>query len=229
MKIFCLTPERQSQNENSSNTILPIFSVLLILLILLVLPIFTSCTSCCSKDKYDFSSTHDAMAAYKVYLSDLRQVKTTNTDNFIVQLKEWKEINDTIYRYLRKDSVFKKEPQVASAFFATHDSVRNEMMRLTETWRYGYDDVLSIKEKSSSFVNDIDLQAAVKDAQSFFDGLSDISVSQSDKGTILSQYRQLLAHAKERGFSCKNDMLQFIKEEDLLFRSFLTHLHEMGD
>ena len=118
MKIICLTPKRLSQNENISNTILPIFSVLLILLILLVLPIFTSCTSCCSKDKYDFSSAQDAMAAYKVYLSYLRQVKTTNTDNFIVQLKEWKEINDTIYRYLRKDSVFKKEPQVASAFFA---------------------------------------------------------------------------------------------------------------
>ena len=107
--------------------------------------------------------------------------------------------------------------------------MRNELLRLTETWRYGYGDVLSIKEKTSSFINDKELLAAVKDAQSFFHSLNTNSVSLSDKASVLKRYRYFLVQTKARGFSCKEDMLQFIQDEDFFFRSFLTHLHEMSD
>jgi len=33
-------------------------------------------------------------------------------------------------------------------------SIRKELLRLAETWRYGYDDVLSIKEQTSTYKDD---------------------------------------------------------------------------
>lgn len=40
----------------------------------------------------------------------------------------------------------------------------------------------------------------------------------------MNRYRNFLAHVQSKGIHSKNDLLDFIKEEDRLFRSVLSHL-----
>jgi len=108
-----------------------------------------------------------------------------------------------------------------------HDSIRYEMLRLTETWRYSYAEVLKIKEQASAFHEDTDLQNAVNEARPFFESLDTIRLSKQDCKTVFVQYRNFLETAKRQGIHNKEAMLRFIMQEDYYFRSFLSHLYEL--
>ena len=188
----------------------------------------TSSTSCTS-NKYGFSSPEDAIGTYREQLNLLKNTKTSNTKDFGTLLCKWKETKDTIINYLRKDSFLIKDEHIAQSLYGIHDSIRNEMLRLSETWRYGYSDVLALKEQTSPFKEDKEIQEAVKEAEPFFEALSNTPISQSDKNSILKRYRYFLVMANKRTINDKKDMLDFIKQEDFFFRSFLAHLSEMSN
>ena len=183
----------------------------------------------CTNNKYGFSSPEDAIGTYREQLNLLRNTKTSNTKDFGILMCKWKETKDTVINYLRKDSVLIKDERITQSLYGIHDSIRNEMLRLSETWRYGYSDVLTLKEQTSPFKDDKEIQEAVKEAEPFFESLSNTPISLSDKNSILKRYRYFLAMANKRTIGSKKDMLEFIKQEDFFFRSFLAHLSEMNN
>ena len=186
-------------------------------------------SSCSSDDKLDFRSSNDALRAYQDYLSSVKKTKICNTSSFCKEIKVWKEISDTVYHFLMKDSTFIKDLHCANDYASIHDSIRFEFLRLTETWRYSYEDVLQIKEQTSIFHEDNELHEAVIEAQPFFVALDSLPVIESNKKDILSQYRSLLKHTIQSGIHDKDAMLDFIGKEDILFRSFLIHIYEMDN
>lgn len=186
-------------------------------------------TGCSSDEKYDFKTSTDAIETYQDYLASVRKIKTSNTDDFSKEVSQWKEVNDTVIRFLMRDSVLQREHNVSTRLTIIHDSVRQEMLRLSETWRYTYADVFTIKENTSKFQHDQDLQDAVKTAEPFFISLNDTPVYEGNKTAILNKYRGFLSVTKANGIKSKADMLTFIKEEDHYFRSFLAHLYEMDN
>lgn len=206
-----------------SNMALPILTALLVLLI------FSSCSSCSGEGKYNFQNRQDALSEYHKYLLKVRAIAHTNTNDFGETLCEWHEINDTVYRFLKNDSVFVKHHNEANDYFLIHDSIRTEMLRLTETWKYGYGDVLSIKDKTCSYKEEKELLDAVHEAEPFFNSLDSTSISVCDKHSILKRYRYFLRETKLHGINNKSELLEFIRHEDFLFRSFLSHLYEMDN
>lgn len=228
-KVCILSPTHRKKRRNSyyvktfSNIVLPILTILL------VLPIFSSCSSCSGEGKYDFHTRQEALGEYRQYLSKVRAIAHTNTNDFGEVLCEWHEINDTVYRFLEKDSVFSKHHNEANDYFLVHDSIRTEMLRLTETWKYGYSDVLTIKDKTCSYKEDKELLDAVHEAEPFFNSLDSTSISVCDKNSILKRYRYFLHEARHNGINNKSELLNYIRQEDFLFRSFLAHLYEMDN
>ncbi len=200
-----------------------------VLLVLLILAICSLLFSCSSENGLNFNSNDDAIKAYQSYLHETRDTKTTNTRDFCERLNSWKEMTDTVFHYLAKDSAFQKDRKLAESFAEIHDSIRYEMLRLTETWRYSYNDVLTIKQTTSDFHNDKELQGAVSEAQPFFQSLDSIQIIDADKKQVLTNYRSLLKATVTKGISSRADMLSYISKEDVLFRSFLSHLYEMDN
>ena len=186
-----------------------------------------ACMSCSSDESLNFRTADDALKFYQTYLGNLKEMKTSNTSTFYKEANKWRETSDTVFHYLMKDSVFLKDDHCAERFTAIHDSIRFEFLRLTETWRYSYSDVLIIKEQTSAFHDDKELQEAVGEAQPFFLELDSIPLIEGDKASILLNYRKLLKDTKLKGINTKNDMLDFIGKEDIMFRSFLAHLYDM--
>lgn len=203
--------------------------VLPILSVLLCLPVLTGCSSCSNSGEYDFKTSDNALASYQGYLTNVRDMKTINTNDFCKEINHWKEYTDTVYKFLAKDSVFIKDVQKTARFNAIHDSIRHEMLRLTETWRYSYSDVLKVKEQTSSFHEDKELQDAVRQAEPFFLTIDSIPIYDIDKHQLLQKYRDLLHQTKSEGITNTTEMLAFIKSEDVLFRSFLHHLYDMDN
>ena len=187
------------------------------------------CSSCSDDDKLDFKSPDDALMAYQEYLNSVKAVAKSNTNEFCKELNNWKEMADTVYHYLMKDSTFIKNIHCANYYASIHDSVRFELIRLTETWRFSYEDVLKIKEQSSVFHDDQELHQAVNDAAPFFLALDSIQIEEESKASILSRYRAFLKDVKSKGIHNKAAMLDYIAKEDILFRSFLSRLYEMDN
>ena len=191
---------------------------------------FSVLLSACNKDdKYQFTTSRSAVETYRAFLSKIKSVRTSNTKEYVASLKEWKEVNDTVYKFLVADSAFVKYHNEASDYFLIHDSIRKELLRLAETWRYGYDDVLSIKEQTSIYKDDSELAGAVSLATPFFASLDSTAISVCDKASILKRYRYFLTTTLSRGVNSREDMLRFIRDEDYMFRTFLHHLYEMDD
>ena len=193
---------------------------------ILVLP---GLVGCGKSGEYSFDKPEDAIECYQSFHSKLKELKSSNTSDFGNMLKKWREVNDTVKKFLAKDSVLVKDMVVAGKYLAMKDSVKNQMIRLTETWRYNYNDVMQIKEQTSPFIDDETLLAAVREYEPFFSSLNTVQVKPSNKNKVLKQYRDFLHEAKIQGFSNKDDLLKFIRHEDYCFRSFLLHLHEMGN
>lgn len=195
---------------NTIFTVLPILPVLTIIVLL---------SACNKPDKYQFDTSRGAVEAYRGFLSKMKATKTSNTKEFAASLKEWKEVNDTVYKFLVGDSAFIKYHNEANDYLLIHDSIRKELLRLSETWRYGYDDVLSIKEQTSAYKDDKELAEAVHAATPFFTSLDSTGTSVCDKASILKRYRFFLATTLRQGIYSRDDMLRFIREEDYMFRT----------
>jgi len=183
--------------------------------------------SCTDSGNYNFKNGDEAISVYQQYLHDVRDLQTSNTKDFTAQLCKWREVNDTVWHYLQKQPEQLAVHGRAGQFADIHDSVRHEMLRLTETWRYSYDDVLKIKEHSSSFRDDKDLQQAVDEAEPVFCSMDSIPLINADKATLLFQYKTFLAGQKNNAFQTKEEVIAFLKQEDQYFRSFLSYLYEM--
>ena len=78
------------------------------------------------------------------------------------------------------------------------------MLHLTETWKYGYGDVLTIKDMTCSYKEDKELLDAVHEAEPFFNALDSTSISVCDKSSILKRYRYFLGETKRSGINNKN-------------------------
>lgn len=192
-----------------------------------LLAVMAFCTACSDGGTYNFKSGDDALYTYRAYLHEVRDMKSSNTKDFTAELCRWREVNDTVWSYLKTDEKYLNSHGHAATFADIHDSIRYEMLRLTETWRYSYDDVLKIKERTSSFRDDKDLQQAVDDATPFFCSLDSVPLLTADKATLLNAYKTFLTEQKQQTFQSKEEMIAFLRTEDLYFRSFLSHLYEM--
>ena len=217
---ICFTTHQTAAIKFFRHTLFPLLTACMV---------FPLCLSCSNDDSLNFRSAEDALRAYQTYLGGVKAMKTSNTSTFCKEANKWRETSDTVFHYLMKDSVFLKDVNCAERFTAIHDSIRFEFLRLTETWRYSYEDVLKIKEQTSAFHEDKDLQEAVNEAQPFFLALDSIPLIESDKASILSNYRRLLKETKVAGINTRDDMLDFIGKEDIIFRSFLAHLYDMDN
>lgn len=218
--------ERVRSKLNISQTILnvAIAVTLSILIISLILGIRS-----CSSAEYNFSSTDDAVMCYRNYLKELQKTESMDTKGFTSKINKWLEVRDTVIHYLAKDTTFTFDSKTYDNIENINDSIRNEFLRLTETWKCSFADVISIKESTSPFKTDQEILDAVHDATPFFIRLDSVSIPNVSKAEAIENYRLFLTEWTDRGIINESDMLKFVANEDLYFRTFLEHLYELDD
>ena len=181
----------------------------------------------CSKDKLKFESSEQAVDVYRQYYHELKGKKTSDANTLVTDINEWKELSDTVFRYLMKDSAFVRQQNVVMSYYQLGDSIRKQFINLTETWKVTYDDVYTVKTGTSEWVKDKDLAEAVQEATPFFESLDETELPTMKKEALLSKYRGFLEITLKNGVKTKKEMLDFIREEDKYYRAFLAQLYYM--
>lgn len=224
MKHFKDFSDKVCSKLKISQTILS--SATVVCALLLVASVAWGIKSCSSSD-YDFRCREDAVLCYREFLTDIRKTESLDASSFSSQINKWFELRDTVIHYLASDSTFNSQSEEYDEIQGINDSVRNEFMRLSETWKCSFSDLVAIKVDTSPFKSDKEVAKTVTDATPFFLKLDSMQVPKVSKDMAIDEYRMFLVRWARNGITSERDMYRFIAGEDIHFRCFLSHLYEL--
>ena len=196
-----------------------------VLIIQIVSTIFMSCTT----DKgYSFSSPEQAISEYQKFAQNLSQITDAETKELVMHICNWQELGDSVFKYISNDPSFDAHFHLTSEFLSVSDSIRTNIARLACCQNRSLEEILKIKDKTSSYRNDKSILMAKDKAHAFYEQFSNTMINPSTKDEAISAYCGFLDDEKKRGISTMDDFFRFIMLEDLFFRGFLQHLSEYG-
>lgn len=176
-----------------------------------------------------FQTVKNAADAYRSYLSEVRKEANLPTDRLIEKINDWQSLRDSVSACVAKDTANRIHANYESEIRGLHDSLRIEFTRLALEKPRTFADVLLIREQTSQYRQDTELMRSAAEAGPFFKPLDSVPTYKGSANAVVEKYRMFLSKTLKSGISGKSEMLAFIKEEDRLFRSLLSHLPELAD
>ena len=176
-----------------------------------------------------FQAVKNAADAYRSYLSEVRKEENLPTERLIEKINDWQSLRDSVSACIAKDTANCIHANYESEIRGLHDSLRIEFTRLALEKPRTFADVLLIREQTSQYRQDTELMQSAAEAEPFFKPLDSVPTYKGSANAVVEKYRMFLSKTLKSGISGKSEMLAFIKEEDRLFRSFLSHLPELAD
>lgn len=196
------------------------------IVVLLIVGVFIYGITCMMRTKYDFKDINEATSAYMDYHNDLRNTKSITIDELAQELCRWNEIRDSVYSCMRReksDSIHK--PSETAVMKLTED-IREVLTRLTDDLEPSYTDVLNLMVNSNILNGDKDLLTKKDLGKEFFASLDTAKIYPDDEYQILARYRSFLMSVENVGVNSRSDLEDYLRIEDKIFRTFLTHLHK---
>ena len=195
----------------------------------LIIQIVSTIIMSCTKDKgYSFSSPEQAISEYQKFAQNLSQITDAETEELVMHICNWQELSDSVFKYISRDPSFDAHFHLTAEFLSAGDSIRTNILRLSYSQNRSLEEILKIKDKTSSYRNDKSILMAKDKAHAFYEQFSNTMINPSTKDEAISAYCGFLDDEKKRGISTMDDFFRFIMLEDLFFRGFLQHLSEYG-
>ena len=185
-------------------------------------------TSCSSKNNnHTFQSPKMAIESYSSFLADLKQEKTASIQDLMKFVRDWQTLSDSVWSCIKRDTTQRVHYYPEANYHHLHDSIREEMYRLSFSQPRTFKDVVILKAACTPYNNDTIIKNATMDASAFFDSLDNNPTLKIGQAELLTKYDKFLTNTISSGINDKKQLIAFIREEDMLFRSFLSHLHNM--
>ena len=170
------------------------------------------------------SMKDDPVGIYGKFLSEIRSKDSLSTDELVAHVNRWQVLKDSVFFYAAQDTTCHPHSGLYDRCGEIHDSLRMEFIRLARSGSRTCQDVFVFKERTSPYCGDRDLTDAADSIRPFFGSLDSIPPLAIDGNDIRSAYRQLLVRTLQYGIHNLADLKTFIRDEDVMFRTFLAHL-----
>lgn len=207
-----------------------LYAMIVGMLLVLISSIILGIKSCSGSEMYDFRTSSEAVDFYRGYLTTLRKIPKMDSELFCNEVNRWHETRDTIAVFLSIDTTITRESPLAVSCQKVNDSIRYEFLRLAETWKCSFNDLIRIKEGTTPFRDDTEIIEASQKASVFFQRLDTVRIAATKKEEAIYKYRIMLTDVERNGIHSSGDLMKFIVMEDVCFRSFFNHLYELdGD
>ena len=195
--------------------------------IILAILLLASCTK--DGSNLSFHNTKEALDAQKEFLSSMKSNQDLAMEHLADKISKWRILEDSVSACLMRDTIKKAHSFPMEDFSNVHDSIRDEFMRIATAKRRTFKDVLLLKMKATPYKGMKETDSLSLVASRFFESLDSLPEYKGDKTRILTTYHFFLEKVKKEGIANQSQFLAFLKTEDRLFRTFLSHLHEMSD
>lgn len=196
--------------------------------IILAILLLASCSK--NASELSFHDAREALDAQKVFLSRMKSDKDLSMEHLADKISKWRTLEDSVSVCLMRDTIKKAHSFPMEEFSNVHDSIRDEFMRIATAKRRTFKDVLLLKMNASPYKSKKETDSLSLVASKFFESMDTIPLyNKGDKTRILTTYHFFLEKVKKEGIANQSQFLAFLKTEDRLFRTFLSHLYEMSD
>ena len=186
----------------------------------------------CSRPQqpYDFHTSEEALDVYRAEKEKIQSLGTCNASQLVAVIDEWKEVSDTVYRFLESDPAFKAHVSLSLAFMEITDSIKVCLEQLGGNDGWNMKDLCVLKFSGDDARENRELVEVVEEAEGFYRGLDSLAVPELEKKEVrLKQYNAFLGKYENHEFASADDMKAFIAREDAYFQWFLQALPELGD
>lgn len=197
-------------------------------IMVMLFSILVACSCTNRKGVSESENFADVVCSYRTWLSHIRMMKVLPADSLATYITEWVDIRDSVFMALRRDTLNPHSALQAECRIVD-DSVRIELARIAASGNYSFSDVLLVREKISPYTGDGELVEAAGRIRPFFDSLDENGMIVGGKQKVLSCYRTFLAETLKDSIMDIEELQEFIKQEDVVYRSFLAYLHDYGD
>ena len=195
--------------------------------IILAILLLASCSR--NASELSFHDAREALDAQKVFLSRMKSDKDLSMEHLANKISKWRTLEDSVSACLMRDTIKKAHSFPMEEFSIVHDSIRDEFMRIATAKRRTFKDVLLLKMNASPYKSKKETDSLSLVASKFFESMDTIPLYKGDKTRNLTTYHFFLEKVKKEGIANQSQFLAFLKTEDRLFRTFLSHLYEMSD
>lgn len=197
--------------------------------ILLILISMLFLLGCSPTERQHFKDSDEAVDAYSDLLHQIRLHDKASTDFIIDFVNEWRTLSDSVFTCVNRDSINNKNFHTKSAYSIINDSIILELERLIYSNPRSFKDYYHVLNKLSGLELPEEVRDLVASAQQFFHSMDSVTIRQLDKRHTLLFYENTLDSALSHTIRSKQDILHFLKSEDIAFRLFLGHLSSWGD
>ena len=168
-------------------------------------------------------SARGALAVCQAELMELKFKKSASIDELIEYINQTQEMEDSIMSFSIKDTATAANAPLQDSILVICDSLRQEITRLALSEQRSLSDVVFIKTntvKSQMMFIDAKCQ---KQADRFYAKLDNNS-TYKDLKTTLKEYDRILSNDDYLHISSREIFRDFLKKEDICFRSLLQFL-----
>ena len=201
---------------------------LVVALVVILIVSVATCSGNGNGREMDITDAPSALKAHQSFLKKVSGCGKTSPKELVALTKEWFVLSDTLFNHIQPDSAAHKVYDL-KAYSSLQDSVADVLERIVDSEIRTLEDVLTVRDALAESPTDTLFINARADAEKFFASLDDLAVPELSRDEAIDSYALLLKNHLKKGIKSKADMQRFIRAEDLAFRAFLLHLHELGN
>ena len=182
--------------------------------------------SCQSSPDGSKKPVEDAMSAYNDFFLSIKSKKIVGAEELIALVKEWRILDSNVTAALNSDTTIRRNAHahVHSGHAALVDSISLQVARLADSQPRSFSDYLNVVRELNNVEMDSVSQKLVASVHLFYHDVGTVDPLKGSAKEVIGKYNRLLDGTLAKGIRTKQDVIDFLRKEDVAFRSFLLHL-----
>lgn len=181
--------------------------------------------SCHDSKKISFSSPAEAIDCCRDFLGDIKKKDMSDLKTLAEVSNKWIELRDSSIVCMERDSSFVLNEDIVTSFIDLTDSIKTEITNAATSKNRSIVELYNFKRLTVSKEKKVD-ERTYNDAIAFFQNLDKSSI-QNDISKTVELYKNLFV-STVNNLKKEGDLLNFITEEDMLFRSLMANLDKVS-
>ena len=166
------------------------------------------------------NSVEDAVATYNELFMAIKSKKAVGVEELISLVQEWRKLETTVSATMERDTTAHADTRHISL----GDSITIQMSRLIDSRKWSYSDYLAVVRTLNNVEMDSVSQKLVASIHRFYHDAGTAAPFKGSAKEVIGQYNRLLDGSLAKGIRTKQDVIGFLRKEDVAFRSFQLHL-----
>lgn len=183
---------------------------------------------CHPSHKDALTTTEEVVAAYNDFFQSLKGRRSAGTDEIISLTKKWRKLDAAVSFALSSDTANNRHAHANGNHIALGDSIALQMAHLINNQKRSFADYLAVIRGLNDVEVDSMSQRLAGSVHLFYRKASAIPVYKGSGKEVIRMYNKLLEGTLAKGLRTKEDAIDFLRQEDVAFRSFLLHLPSLS-